>query len=228
MKLNALKVLGSLAILSLGLLSATKLAASEPAKTDKPGDPKCPIMGGTVNLAVSTPTDDGPVFFCCPGCIGKYTAAPTKFADVVAAQRKILADRPKVQVKCPVTGEQVDPQAFIEKDGKKIFFCCKGCIPKYEADPAKYKNGLANSYTYQTKCPVSGEAIDARTSVTLPDGEMIYTSGTENIKKLIAEPSKYTANLAQMGYTFDAAKIAKGVPSEKQCKDKEHEGGKDH
>ena len=29
--------------------------------------PLCPIMGEPINLAVSTPTEKGPVYFCCAG-----------------------------------------------------------------------------------------------------------------------------------------------------------------
>ena len=42
--------------------------------------PNCPVMDEPIDLSVSLATDDGPVFFCCQGCIEKYQAAPAKYA----------------------------------------------------------------------------------------------------------------------------------------------------
>lgn len=40
----------------------------------------CPVMGGEIDFSVSTDTEQGPVFFCCRGGIGKLNADPGKFA----------------------------------------------------------------------------------------------------------------------------------------------------
>ena len=74
--------------------------------------PNCPIMAEPINLAVSVPTDSGPVYFCCDGCIGKFQKNPEKYATKVAVQRKALAHRAKVQVTCPITKEPVDRKTF--------------------------------------------------------------------------------------------------------------------
>ena len=75
-------------------------------KTPSPTSlPKCPVMDEPINLAVTVATDDGPVFFCCKDCISKYKGKPAKYAAKVAAQRRALADRPKIQATCPVSKE---------------------------------------------------------------------------------------------------------------------------
>ena len=76
------------------------------------------MMDEPASLAISTPTDAGPVYFCCKGCIAKFQKDPTKYATKVAAQRKVLAERAKIQVTCPISKEPVDQKVFIESNGK--------------------------------------------------------------------------------------------------------------
>lgn len=165
--------------------------------------PKCPITDELVNLAVSIETDDGPVFFCCEDCISKYQADPSKYAEKVTAQRRALADRPKIQVACPVSKEPVDPDIFIQRDGQKVYFCCKGCANKYRRDPDKYGVGLANSYTFQTKCPVMNEEINPESFTTTALGINIYFCCKACDKKFFQDPFKYAPNLVSQGYTVN-------------------------
>ena len=39
---------------------------------------------------------------------------------------------------CPVMGNEVDPDVFVDHEGRRIGFCCPPCIPTFKADPAKY------------------------------------------------------------------------------------------
>ncbi len=182
---------------------------------DKADVPLCPVMGDPANLAVSTPTDDGPVYFCCKDCIPKYKADPAKYADKVAAQRQALASRPKVQVTCPVSGEPVDTSVFVEKDGKKVYFCCKGCVGKYEAKPEKYAAALANSYTYQTKCPVKGGDIDPQAFTTFAGGGKVYFCRQGCEDQLLAHPDEYLPNLAGQGVSMSVDEMKHRAASDK-------------
>jgi YHS domain-containing protein len=168
--------------------------------------PKCPVTGNPANLAVSTPTKDGPVFFCGKDCVAKYKADPAKYVEAVAAQRAVLAPRPKIQVKCPVSGEPPDRKIKLEKSGQTIRFCSEECRKKYTADPDKYSSALANAYTYQTLCPVMNEPIDPATFLKLPGGETVYICCKGCDKKLLADPAKYAPVLQTQGYTFDFPK----------------------
>ena len=58
------------------------LNAAEPV-TVKVGavQKKCPIMGGDISKKVYTDYEGKRVYFCCPGCIQKFTAEPKKFMD---------------------------------------------------------------------------------------------------------------------------------------------------
>ena len=175
------------------------------------GLPQCPIMDEPIDLGVSIPTDDGPVFFCCDGCIPKYKKNPAKYADKVAAQRKVLAKRAKVQVTCPVMGEPVNPKVSIQHNGQTVQLCCKGCVKKFKADPAKYRAALANSYTYQTKCPVMGEGINPKAFTKTAAGQTVYFCCKGCDKKFFGEPAKYAPKMTAQGFFMNPAKIKPAV-----------------
>jgi YHS domain-containing protein len=42
------------------------------------------------------------------------------------------------QTTCPVMGGAIDKAVFVEYQGKKVYFCCKGCIEKFNAHPETY------------------------------------------------------------------------------------------
>jgi YHS domain-containing protein len=161
--------------------------------------PVCPVSGEPVNLAVSVAADEGPVFFCCQACIPKYQANRSQYANGVTGQREAPARRAKVQVTCPVSGEPADQKVFIDRGGDKVYFCCKGCIKKFRRDPAKCKTALANSYTYQTMCPVTGQEIDPQAFTKTAHGHSIYFCCNGCDKKLFSDPAKYFPNLEGQG-----------------------------
>ncbi len=203
-------VLSAIGVLSLGL--GTAYAQHDHAEHDHGTDaavPKCPVMDEPANLALSVQTDDGPVYFCCDGCAPKYQANPGKYASKVAAQRKALAGKAKVQVTCPVTKEPVDKKVFVESNGETVYLCCKRCVGKYQGDPAKYASALANSYTYQTTCPVMGNPINPKVSTTLSTGETIYYCCPMCDKSLRDDPAKYNKNLVAQGILVDWAEVKK-------------------
>ena len=42
------------------------------------------------------------------------------------------------QKTCPVMGNPINKDIFIEYKGKKVYFCCPECIEKFKAEPEKY------------------------------------------------------------------------------------------
>jgi YHS domain-containing protein len=191
------------AVVGVGLT----LADDDKAKADKPAFPQCAVMDDPVDFSVNTMTKDGPVYFCCAKCIEKYKGSPEKYAKRVAMQRKAVAALPKVQVSCPISGEPLDPKSYIEKDGKRISFCCERCIAKYKKSPEKFAAKLAASYTYQTKCPVSGEAIDPSASMKTTDGKSVYFCCDKCKAKFMKEPAKYSDKLESQGTIIDPDKV---------------------
>lgn len=197
--------------LVVGVACASGAALAQEAKPAEPAAaklPMCPIMDEPVDFNVSLMTDDGPLYFCCKSCIGKYEKSPDKFAAKLKAQREALARMERVQVKCPVSGEAVDGKTSADIGGQKVAFCCQKCVAAFEKDPAAYKAKLEASYTYQTKCPVSGGKISATVHGDLPTGERIYYCCKNCEAKLLKDPAKYAPKLAEQGVFIDAKKIA--------------------
>jgi YHS domain-containing protein len=170
---------------------------------------KCPLCPGMkANLAVSLTTDDGPVFFCGKSCLEGYQKDTAKYADKVAAQRTALAALPKVQVLCPVEKTTVSLKSSLTKDGATIYFCCDDCKAKYEAEPAKYKANLANSYTYQVKCPVMSKPITPKWSIKLEGGETVYFCCGRCPGPYAKDPERYAPGLTAQGLAFASFKPA--------------------
>ncbi len=42
------------------------------------------------------------------------------------------------QTICPIMGGKIDKTVFTEYQGKKVYFCCPGCIDEFNKDPEKY------------------------------------------------------------------------------------------
>jgi YHS domain-containing protein len=42
------------------------------------------------------------------------------------------------QTTCPVMGGPIDKSIFVEYKGKKVYFCCNGCIAPFQKEPEKY------------------------------------------------------------------------------------------
>lgn len=210
-------------VVVLGMGISMAMAQNIPGLSKKgPALPNCPVMGEPLDFTISTKTDAGPVFFCCAGCVKKFNKDAGKYAEKVAVQRKALKDRAKVQVACPVSGEAVDGKTTLKHDGQTVGFCCPKCKGKFQADPANYASGLANSYTYQTKCPVMNGKIDPTSFSVLPTGQKIYYCCDGCGGKLVKSPAKYAASLASQGVNIDVkAILAAG-------KKKAHDHGGDH
>ena len=54
------------------------------------------------------------------------------------AETKEIASATIEQTTCPVMGGAINKGVFTEYKGKKVYFCCPGCKPKFEANPEKY------------------------------------------------------------------------------------------
>ncbi|MBN2183063.1 MAG: YHS domain-containing protein [Sedimentisphaerales bacterium] len=46
------------------------------------------------------------------------------------------------QTICPVMGNPIDKNIFIEYEGKKVYFCCSGCEKLFKENPEKYISKL--------------------------------------------------------------------------------------
>jgi len=65
-----------------------------------------------------------------------------KSEPVVPAETKQVASAKIEQTTCPIMGNPINKNLYAEYKGKKVYFCCPGCKPKFEADPEKYVTKL--------------------------------------------------------------------------------------
>lgn len=170
--------------------------------------PKCPIEGAPADFSIAVSRNEGPVFFCGKACAEKYEASPDIYAEAVVEQRKALADRPRVQVRCPVQPfRSADANFTIDHEGTKILFCCRGCPARFQKDPERFAAPLANAYTFQTKCPVTGSEVVGKHFAKLTSGQVIYFATAEAKQSFLAEPEKYVGQLASQSIKVDPQQV---------------------
>ena len=116
----------------LALLGVAFLASAWAASAEK-SDPAatCPVAGKAINKDVSVDYNGGRVYFCCKGCVGKFTADPDKYAT--KANRQLVMTGQAKQVKCPLTGRDMKSDQSLKVADVNVAFCCAGCPKKVSA-----------------------------------------------------------------------------------------------
>jgi YHS domain-containing protein len=61
----------------------------------------------------------------------------------------------KPQDKCPVMGGPIDKSVYVDQDGKRVYFCCGGCIAGFKADPQKYLKKMEQEGVELEKAPAA-------------------------------------------------------------------------
>jgi YHS domain-containing protein len=64
----------------------------------------------------------------------KQAAATAEEANKTAATAMASME----QTTCPVSGDKIDKNVFVEYKGKKVYFCCASCKAIFDKDPEKY------------------------------------------------------------------------------------------
>lgn len=179
---------------------------AEEAAQEPLGLPPCAVNPeAKVNFRIFTDAEDGRVYFCCTGCCASFVKEATKYAEGVDRQREHLAKMERVQIKCPVTGKEIDPGVWFEYKGEKLAFYDGFACGDFLKDDKPFLANLKDCYTYQTKCPVSGKPVNIRKSFTLEDGLTVYFCCGNCCAAFAEDPGKYAASLKEQGYPIDIA-----------------------
>lgn len=48
------------------------------------------------------------------------------------------------QTTCPIMGNPINKDVFVDHGGKRVYFCCAGCEETFNQDPEKYLKKLAD------------------------------------------------------------------------------------
>ena len=108
----------------------------------------CPAMGGAINKNLYVDHDGKRVYICCKGCEAPLKKDPAKYIKQLEDAGVTVAT---LQTTCPVLGGAMDKTLYVDHAGKRIYVCCKECIAKVKADPAKFI----------TSMEAAGVALDA-------------------------------------------------------------------
>ena len=115
--------------------------------TDEKGNKHytCPVKGEDGIVGDNTQFTDfngKRYYLCCSDCKSAFEKDPEKFLKkMVVPGNVIKVEKGKYHFACPMTGEvnvassETDYQDY---KGKRYYFCCSECVPRFQADPAKY------------------------------------------------------------------------------------------
>ncbi len=149
----------------------------------------CPVSGkplGSMGDPVAVDVNGQRVFVCCGGCVSAVKSDPAKYAAgrpqiTVATSTAADAAAIAAQKVCPVMDEPLGGMGTPIKvtiGDKPIYLCCKGCIKKIQAEPAKY---LAMVYGSQKVSAEVGSSVAAAS-----DMKITVTAATQADTALIA------------------------------------------
>ena len=125
------------ALFALMLIAAAVAARATDGEKKNVTNKLCPVSGGAVVEKYRTEYTDKEtglsqyVYVCCEGCMSEFTKNPDAF---VAKMSKEDREAIKANTTCPISGEPVSKDKFVENEGRKVYFCCDNCLAKYKKD----------------------------------------------------------------------------------------------
>jgi YHS domain-containing protein len=63
----------------------------------------------------------------------------------------------KPQETCPLMGGAINKEIYADHNGKRVYFCCAGCIASFNKEPEKYIKQLEDAGVEIDKTPVAAE-----------------------------------------------------------------------
>jgi YHS domain-containing protein len=100
--------------------------------------------------------------------------------------------------KCPVMGGDVNGKDFAVVNNVRYGLCCPSCKAELEGNPEQYLAKMPNEGRIvdlkNAKCPVSGEPVDAKTTLVY-NGTKIHFCCPGCPPKFKADPDKYLKKL---------------------------------
>ena len=117
----------------LGIVAVLMLATAYAADAIKLDGVKCVVAAKNPAKAENFVDYKGAkVYFCCMNCPKSFKTDTAKFAP--SANFQLAATKQAKQVKCPLSGEDVDTAQSVKVNGVEVAFCCDMCKGKAEAE----------------------------------------------------------------------------------------------
>ncbi|MCA9439658.1 MAG: hypothetical protein KC964_02545, partial [Candidatus Omnitrophica bacterium] len=211
----------------------------------------CPVSGKPIDPTVSFELAAGQrVYFCCGNCCAEFAKDPAKYADKVKEQgykfdfeaktKAAKAEEPKSEEKpaeqakaeseesvelpnCVVnSGGKINLAKFVLTDEGPVYFCCDGCKAKYEADPGKFADSVAEQHKLiaalpksQVCCPLSGKPCDTQFTAEY-DGQKVAFCCGNCCAAFSKDPAAYADKLAS-AFTLQTVCPVSGKPINPQA-----------
>lgn len=192
-----MKALSTVGVLStVFFVSSLALAAEK-----KEFKATCPVSGGPAKESSSLKYKGKNLYFCCNNCPEAYKKDRKKFAT--KANLQLVQTGQAVQVACPMCNNEGSADTTLKVAGVSVVLGCGGCKGKIEkaADDEQLAMLFSNKafgkgFTLQTKCPVSGKAINAKCSTDYKD-KKVYFCCPNCLKAFNESPDKFADKLPQ-------------------------------
>jgi YHS domain-containing protein len=132
------------------------------------------------------------------GCAGLIAV----LAATIVAQDKTAAPAAAQvpQTLCPIMGEKISLSVYADYQGKRIYFCCPGCIAEFKKTPENMVKQMESKGIIldaaQVACPVTGGKVDRQIYVD-HGGRRIYFSSKDCVAKFNVAPEQYVKKLDQ-------------------------------
>ena len=59
----------------------------------------------------------------------------------------------KAQIACPVRGNKIDKDVYVDYNGQRVYFCCPVCIDIFKKDPEAYLKKMQEQGIIPEKSP---------------------------------------------------------------------------
>lgn len=148
---------------------------------------------------------------------GILAAGLVMAAEHPGAQKSTQTQQAKItlQTTCPITGNEINKDLYVDHDGKRVYVCCTDCLAVVKKDPETYIKKLeADGITVakvQTMCPVMGGKINKDLYVD-HDGKRVYVCCQACVAAVKKDPEKYIKKMEAEGVALAP------VPQEAQPK----------
>lgn len=123
------------------------------------------------------------VMMMSAAAIGQSAESSKEDSTKAAVHEKHL----KPQSTCPVSGDPIDKNQYVDYNGKRIYVCCADCLAAVRKDPEKYIKKLENM----------GQSVETITDRTKKESKDIKADAS--IKKM-KMPGDTVAKDANAGY----------------------------
>jgi YHS domain-containing protein len=141
------------------------------------------------------------------------TLVLTAYADMetTEGQSQQIQKTPVLQTGCPIMEGEINKELYADYQGKRIYFCCKGCINMFMKEPDKYMKEmedqgitLEDTPNPQHKCPVMGKEVNKELFVDY-DGKRVFFCCQMCVDKFKKDPNTYLKKLLDEGVSLEIA-----------------------